>query len=139
MLQQMKDETPALKHLVKIFDKNDDGELSFKELFGRESAAHQKQYKEEFGMADQDNVSRKSRKTVAVASLVKTVAAASLGSSVFPRCITMQCAISALLLLHMQCIQYTCSTTHTNDSSRIVPCSLYTRVYPVTYMRLFVF
>ena len=54
MLQQMKDETPALKHLVKIFDKNGDGELSFKELFGRESEADMKKYSEEFKMADQN-------------------------------------------------------------------------------------
>ena len=49
-----KDETPALKHLVKIFDKNGDGELSFKELFGRESEADMKKYSEEFKMADQN-------------------------------------------------------------------------------------
>ena len=54
MLQQMKDETPALKHLIKIFDKNGDGELSFKELFGRESAAKQKEYKAQFALADQN-------------------------------------------------------------------------------------
>jgi Ca2+-binding EF-hand superfamily protein len=54
MLQQMKDETPALKHLVRIFDKNGDGELSFKELFGRENEKNMKKYSAEFKMADQN-------------------------------------------------------------------------------------
>eukprot|EP00935_MAST-01C_sp_MAST-1C-sp1_P002230 g2230.t1 len=54
MLQQMKLETPALKHLIAIFDKNGDGELTFDELFGRESPAKQKEYKAAFEMVDQD-------------------------------------------------------------------------------------
>jgi Ca2+-binding EF-hand superfamily protein len=54
MLQQMKDETPALKHLIKIFDKDGDGELTMQELFGRESPENQKKYGEQFKLADQN-------------------------------------------------------------------------------------
>jgi Ca2+-binding EF-hand superfamily protein len=54
MLQQMKLETPALKKLIAIFDKNGDGELSFQELFGKESSAKQKVHQEEFKIADQN-------------------------------------------------------------------------------------
>jgi Ca2+-binding EF-hand superfamily protein len=39
---------------VRIFDKNGDGELSFKELFGRENEKNMKKYSAEFKMADQN-------------------------------------------------------------------------------------
>jgi Ca2+-binding EF-hand superfamily protein len=54
MLQQMKSESKGLQHLVALFDKNGDGALSFKELFGREPKAMQKMYQPLFKAADQD-------------------------------------------------------------------------------------
>jgi hypothetical protein len=53
MLQQMKSESKGLQHLVALFDKNGDGALSFKELFGREPKAMQKMYQPLFKAADQ--------------------------------------------------------------------------------------